>query len=441
MANTIQNAQTLSVDELKQGLFYKSLVPQLFWNRYQALTATIEREIQSDEMLFQLQIQHLQTLENKSPSLSQYGMANDFIQNAQGHIMDLNNNLVQQTSSQLYAGIIDAINTGLTSNKMSPVHLENIEQKNARIATICKDVEQLLRQINIDTQKEGGFGRELLDKLQSRLTEMTLLDQNSGTYSQDRYNNKTYVNIKADWGEKIGRDLIDTNPAFKSLQTGAIVDATNQQLIEDIMTFNKQALSKQLVNPFSNGIDFHIDVIIDNKNNYSKKINTLQDLFNEVDMLGNQKYSITISDDLYSALKAASIFNTQVKTGMQQNILTNAQRNAVSLEDVGLGNHGLWQLMQYQQTHPEAKYYKKAQKSTTLSALTNYYLSKSIGLTALSRNQVYFTKFGIQTASQWMTAAHRMLKFKPNITKVDLNLKTPRRYTLVAPRTLSDNKE
>lgn len=149
-------------------------------------------------MLFQLQIQHLQTLENKSPSLSQYGMANDFIQNAQGHIMDLNNNLVQQTSSQLYAGIIDAINTGLTSNKMSPVHLENIEQKNARIATICKDVEQLLRQINIDTQKEGGFGRELLDKLQSRLTEMTLLDQNSGTYSQDRYNNKTYVNIKAD---------------------------------------------------------------------------------------------------------------------------------------------------------------------------------------------------------------------------------------------------
>lgn len=125
------------------------------------------------------------------------------------------------------------------------------------------------------------------------------------------------------------------------MQTGAIVDATNQQLIEDIMTFNKQTLSKQLVNPFSNGIDFHIDVIIDNKNNYSKKINTLQDLFNEVDRLGNQKYSITISDDLYSALKAASIFNTQVKTGMQQNILTNAQRNAVSLEDVGLGNHGL----------------------------------------------------------------------------------------------------
>lgn len=48
--------------------------------------------------------------------------------------------------------------------------------------------------------------------------------------------------------------------------------------------------------------------------------------------------------------------------------------------------------------------------------MANYYLSKNIAKTAISKNQVYFSTHGITYASDWLEETEQVLKFSPALT-------------------------
>ena len=164
------------------------------------------------------------------------------------------------------------------------------------------------------------------------------------------------------------------------------------------------------------------------KNKIDSSISTasagsLNDFFKQIEKL-NANYTITLSDELYGALQQASILNTQVKSGMNgQPILTRAARNAITLEECGFSDFGLWRLYTQQDSY---KYFKldRNQDSKQLNAIANYYLSKSIGKTNLAKNQLYYTELGFTTASRWMEVNKYMLKFFPAINSMALNMLT-----------------
>jgi hypothetical protein len=69
--------------------------------------------------------------------------------------------------------------------------------------------------------------------------------------------------------------------------------------------------------------------------------------------------------------------------------------------------------------------------SKTLESLANFALSKSIQKTTLMSNDIYFTKDGFITASQWMSTYEHMLKFKPGVNSLSLNMmRVVRPYSL-----------
>ena len=67
-------------------------------------------------------------------------------------------------------------------------------------------------------------------------------------------------------------------------------------------------------------------------------------------------------------------------------------------------------------------WFKEQQYSKTLNTVLNYLLSKSIADTNIKRNEVYFSKDGILTASAWMKLNNRLLKFNPTINKLSIGM-------------------
>ena len=197
------------------------------------------------------------------------------------------------------------------------------------------------------------------------------------------------------------------------------------------MSFDKSKLNK-ITGDFSYAV-------ITEGGRQTKEASSLSDFFNDIEKIEGQ-YSITLDNSLYDALRDASILSTQVKSGRSgQPILTKAKRNAISLsQSSGIGFFSDKEAA-YVRLHELYKakdvQWKGVANSTDLMALANYRLSKKIGKTAISRNQLYFTEKGFVTASEWMQNNNAIIKFAAPAMGINTKfLSEQRRYQIYKAR-------
>ena len=394
------------MSDLYRGLIKQNGRQHSFWGKYAYLNQWDQANL-SDSVLFRLQLVHLKNLEQSANK--QYNAASEFIKLSSQLLQLEEQEMDKQIGESIYSRILQLMNSAFTSSKLNPLKNKDgdwatREEKNQNIDNLMLEVRSILEKIKPGEGIDQAIVQSLEDVFAHRGVKGKM---------------KEYQQTKADYAEKLAVDALNRNEGWKAIQTGNFVDKMGQQLIEDVMAFSKDSVNI----PFAGGkLNYKIKNKIDSSIS-SASAGNLEDFFTQVEKL-NANYTITLSDELYSALQQASILNTQVKSGMdKQPILTRATRNAITLEECGFSDFGLWRLYTQQDSY---KYFKldKNQDSKQLNAIANYYLSKSIGKTNLAKNQLYYTELGFTTASRWMEVNKYMLKFFPAINSMALNMLT-----------------
>lgn len=399
------------MSDLYRGLIKQNGRQHSFWGKYAYLNQWDQANL-SDSVLFRLQLVHLKNLEQSANK--QYNAASEFIKLSSQLLQLEEQEMDKQIGESIYSRILQLMNSAFTSSKLNPLKNKDgdwatREEKNQNIDNLMLEVRSILEKIKPGEGIDQAIVQSLEDVFAHRGVKGKM---------------KEYQQTKADYAEKLAVDALNRNEGWKAIQTGNFVDKMGQQLIEDVMAFSKDSVNI----PFTGGrLNYKIKNKIDSSIS-SASAGNLEDFFTQVEKL-NANYTITLSDELYGALQQASILNTQVKSGMdKQPILTRATRNAITLEECGFSDFGLWRLYTQQDSY---KYFKldRNQDSKQLNAIANYYLSKSIGKTNLAKNQLYYTELGFTTASRWMEVNKQMLKFFPAINSMALNMLTlPRQY-------------
>ena len=399
------------MSDLYRGLIKQNGRQHSFWGKYAYLNQWDQANL-SDSVLFRLQLVHLKNLEQSANK--QYNAASEFIKLSSQLLQLEEQEMDKQIGESIYSRILQLMNSAFISSKLNPLKNKDgdwatREEKNQNIDNLMLEVQSILEKIKPGEGIDQAIVQSLEDVFAHRGVKGKM---------------KEYQQTKADYAEKLAVDALNRNEGWKAIQTGNFVDKMGQQLIEDVMAFSKDSVNI----PFAGGrLNYKIKNKIDSSIS-SASAGNLEDFFTQVEKL-NANYTITLSDELYGALQQASILNTQVKSGMdKQPILTRATRNAITLEECGFSDFGLWRLYTQQDSY---KYFKldRNQDSKQLNAIANYYLSKSIGKTNLAKNQLYYTELGFTTASRWMEVNKQMLKFFPAINSMALNMLTlPRQY-------------
>ena len=394
------------MSDLYRGLIKQNGRQHSFWGKYAYLNQWDQANL-SDSVLFRLQLVHLKNLEQSANK--QYNAASEFIKLSSQLLQLEEQEMDKQIGESIYSRILQLMNSAFTSSKLNPLKNKDgdwatREEKNQNIDNLMLEVQSILEKIKPGEGIDQAIVQSLEDVFAHRGVKGKM---------------KEYQQTKADYAEKLAVDALNRNEGWKAIQTGNFVDKMGQQLIEDVMAFSKDSVNI----PFAGGrLNYKIKNKIDSSIS-SASAGNLEDFFIQVEKL-NANYTITLSDELYGALQQASILNTQVKSGMdKQPILTRATRNAITLEECGFSDFGLWRLYTQQDSY---KYFKldRNQDSKQLNAIANYYLSKSIGKTNLAKNQLYYTELGFTTASRWMEVNKQMLKFFPAINSMALNMLT-----------------
>lgn len=394
------------MSDLYRGLIKQNGRQHSFWGKYAYLNQWDQANL-SDSVLFRLQLVHLKNLEQSANK--QYNAASEFIKLSSQLLQLEEQEMDKQIGESIYSRILQLMNSAFISSKLNPLKNKDgdwatREEKNQNIDNLMLEVQSILEKIKPGEGIDQAIVQSLEDVFAHRGVKGKM---------------KEYQQTKADYAEKLAVDALNRNEGWKAIQTGNFVDKMGQQLIEDVMAFSKDSVNI----PFAGGrLNYKIKNKIDSSIS-SASAGNLEDFFTQVEKL-NANYTITLSDELYGALQQASILNTQVKSGMdKQPILTRATRNAITLEECGFSDFGLWRLYTQQDSY---KYFKldRNQDSKQLNAIANYYLSKSIGKTNLAKNQLYYTELGFTTASRWMEVNKQMLKFFPAINSMALNMLT-----------------
>lgn len=394
------------MSDLYRGLIKQNGRQHSFWGKYAYLNQWDQANL-SDSVLFRLQLVHLKNLEQSANK--QYNAASEFIKLSSQLLQLEEQEMDKQIGESIYSRILQLMNSAFTSSKLNPLKNKDgdwatREEKNQNIDNLMLEVQSILEKIKPGEGIDQAIVQSLEDVFAHRGVKGKM---------------KEYQQTKADYAEKLAVDALNRNEGWKAIQTGNFVDKMGQQLIEDVMAFSKDSVNI----PFAGGrLNYKIKNKIDSSIS-SASAGNLEDFFTQIEKL-NANYTITLSDELYGALQQASILNTQVKSGMdKQPILTRATRNAITLEECGFSDFGLWRLYTQQDSY---KYFKldRNQDSKQLNAIANYYLSKSIGKTNLAKNQLYYTELGFTTASRWMEVNKQMLKFFPAINSMALNMLT-----------------
>ena len=394
------------MSDLYRGLIKQNGRQHSFWGKYAYLNQWDQADL-NDSVLFRLQLAHLRNLEQSANK--QYNAASEFIKLSSQLLQLEEQEMDKQIEESIYGRILQLMNSAFISSELNPLKNKNgdwatREEKNQNIDNLMLEVQSILEKIKPGEGIDQAIVQSLEDVFAHRGVKGKM---------------KEYQQTKADYAEKLAVDALNRNEGWKAIQTGNFVDKMGQQLIEDVMAFSKDSVNI----PFAGGsLNYKIKNKVDLSTS-TTSAGSLNDFFKQVEKL-NANYTITLSDELYSALQQASILNTQVKSGMdKQSILTRAARNAITLAECGFSDFGLWRLYTQQDSY---KYFKldKNQNSKQLNAIANYYLSKSIGKTNLAKNQLYYTELGFTTASRWMEVNKQMLKFFPAINSMALNMLT-----------------
>ena len=353
-----------------------------------------------------IQIAGLQILEQGKSK--KYKAANEFLKQAQSKLSN-QPSVEDAVTNEVYNRIMELMNSGLRGSMANPYRnvatkgLTKAEiQQNAQgeISKVLTELASLLKQIKASPE------------ISTKIVEM--LDQRLQTFDWQSKTPHSYIMEKADLAEALMVEQMNQNPALRAVVTGAWIDMSGQQLIEDAFAFSPKNISI----PFAMGkLNYSI---ITSKGTESKSASSIQEFLASLDQLNGTKFKVQLSDELYAALQEGAALAGQAKSGLSgQNILNKAKRNALTLQDVEFNPMALWDLYNADlQTRTEYFKPEGSQNSKTLEALANYCLSKNIAKTALAKNQVYLTSDGFVTASQWMKQYSRYLIFTPGVTSV-----------------------
>lgn len=371
-----------------------------FWGEYEYLNNPAGDV--SDSLLFKLQKSRLSILKNQSSKLI---AANEFLENVKNisYENEISKKIVERGEQKIYQRIVELINSGLFSSNLNPTG-------------------SAMRNKTYEQDKESGKIQQdalkIIDELTSLLKLIDYANTNQLTDNlMKAFNGKkisgysSYAEYKAIEVEKLMTHLlIQSSPSWKAFQTGQFYNK-GQQLLQDAFVFDSNVLTTQF------DTDLSFTVKANNKKN-SVSVKSLEQFFKYYENLSGN-FSIMLSDELYDKFLELSIMTAQAKSGHQLQKLLNEspQRNSISLNELGPTSSliGLMKLYNLNWIDPQ-------KSSNSLTAITNYCLSKSIILTNITGNSIYFTKDGFISATDWMDAYQQMLKFNPDIKKISANL-------------------
>lgn len=364
--------------------------------------------------LQKLQIVHLSSYLGENKGKKRYDNAVYFISEMSKNAENEKNELQKKSINQIYKRIIELLNSTLVSSEESirynkeSKQFYNISQIKERGKEKYEELSTLLNYI----QREEPIPTNILEAFEKSL-------------NYRKFNFKTnknafveYIQKKADFAEDLAIHALNNNKNWISIRSGNFVDSFGKQLIEDVITFSKK--DNNFTDNNGNLLSLSLNIIgEEEKNNKVINVGSVEELIKELEGLSG-KYTVQLSDELYDALKEISVLNTQVKSGINQGLFNkNMERNKITLGQIGFNSSPLWELFTLKNPNP---YFKKSGSSKDLSLLTNYYLSKSINMTILSRNELYYTKDGFITAAEWMAKNNKVLKFNPDILKMSINM-------------------
>lgn len=366
--------------------------------------------------LQKLQIAHLSSYLEGEKGKKRYDNALYFISEMSKNAENEKNELQKKSINQIYKRIIELLNSTFTSSNESIRYDKESKQfySISQIKEKGKEKYEELSTLLNYIQREEPIPTNILEAFEKSLNYKKFnFKTNKNAFTE-------YIQNKADFAEDLAVHALNNNKNWISIRSGNFVDSFGKQLIEDIITASKD--DNRFID--SNGNLLYLSLQITGekeKNNKTVKVSSVEELIKELEGLSG-KYTVHLSDELYDALKEVSILNTQVKSGINQNLFNKEmERNKISLNQIGFNSSPLWELFTLKNPNP---YFKKSGSSKDLSLLTNYYLSKSIKMTVLSKNELYYTKEGFITAAEWMAKNNKILKFNPDIYKMSINMLT-----------------
>lgn len=409
--NDLYNLVNLNLERARQST--------RFWGRFEYLNK-INTSNMTDSILFKKQLIKLKMLEQSKQK--QYQSANEFLKAInQSKSEYLGVGGLQDSDideNKIYKRILEILNAGLASSPMSPV---------TKNLTAPKDGKRsYLPGKNKETQKQD---QQALIKDLETLTEMMDMANRGNMSTRLKYEFKgfgvkkksikdgfsSYKQYKADEAENlIVEALLKSGLYEKAVKTGSFYDPKSQQLLEDAFAFDVDFV-------FGNDLSFYTK----SKGSKGKgDLHIVKSLYDFVDQVKDLETSVSVylTDELYDALKKHSAIAAQAKSGYKLQELLNetAERNTIRLQDIG-NKQILESLHELQVTG------WLDGESESLERLANYWLSKSVLLTNITANQIYFTRDGFITASTWMEMYNQMLKFNPAVRRVNNSFLSERR--------------
>lgn len=400
------------MSDFKTGLLLDSVQENAWWGNYTWLenlqTPPIEK----------LKEAQRKVLESQEKALNKKCQAaNSFLEQIKKYdIKGLEQETEQVVNDAIGQRLMKLINAGLNQERQfdDSILKEGMDYR-MRIEKANENLEKM-----IDLLKKITSSREITD---SQLTKFINLMKNA--YRSASFLNMTtheYIHKKAAAAEYATAIAINQNPEWQAIVTGNWMDEKGLQLIEDVLVFDKKTLQLQ------GSIPIKIKIITKEgkTKTITKKLKDILEIKGTVRLASNEDYR---------KIQQLKLFSAQAKSGIRQNIFTNAKRNAIPLKEIGgFGNaNGIYGLYVEDIRRLDARWFKptEQQNSESLNVFANMQLSQNILKTVLSKNEIYFTTEGFTTAREWLIKKNSYVTFKDRITQLSINMMTiPRAITI-----------
>lgn len=316
---------------------------------------------------------------------------------------NLSQELESETTNRLDALLMELGNAGLNANRGSSNSILSKEEKTkGQLDSEIHKVESTWNKMYILLSQLTSKAREKIPEEQIDKTLSLLKGSNgfkSAFYAQGT--TRKYVQSKSKVAELMARDILTSHPNWEAIVSGDWYNQ-GQQLIEDLFVFNTKKINLGNIS---------VEIFTDVKTGTKASIP-----LNKLKLEG----TIHLTDDGLDTLRKMKQISVQVKSGVNQDIFTQANRNDISLRELnGLGNLGdrMYQLYMLDLEKPQNWFkHSLSQNSPALNNLANLRLSYGITNTILSKNEVYYTELGFTTAYEWMLAKNAYVTFKDRIT-------------------------
>lgn len=393
------------MSDFKTGLLLESVQNQAWWGKYTWLENLQPPGIQA------IKDAQRKILANEEQALAgKCKAANEFLQQLKRYDVDsLEIETNKAIDDAIGSRLMKLINAGLNREKGTEDAIlkegATYQSKQEQIVKNLTEMENILRSLASTGKTNTQFLDRFLNTMKRAYSSVSIKE---GTTRQ-------YVQNKAKAAEYATAIAINQNPEWRAIVTGNWVDELGQQLVEDILVFSEQTIQ----------LNGHIPITVRITGRDGKTKTVTKKLKEVLEIKGTVRLA---SNDDYEKIRQLKLFAVQSKSGIDQNIFTQAQRNAIKLGDIGgFGKaQDIYHLFVLDMNRKDARWFKNSdeQYSEHLHAFADMQLSQNILKTVLSKNEIYFTTEGFMTAREWLIKKNRYVTFKDKITNLRLGMMT-----------------